>query len=128
MFCVSVLVLQCIHTFISLVKCFFPAYLTKFRSIIQVPVRNLVENELTVQSTELEHSEQTESAIFVSSPPAVPSLKLPHVPSPDIQKAQNDDVLTSADVDENIYSDIQQITEAEYSVIPHITFQNDPPN
>ena len=85
---------------------------------------NLVDNELTVQSTELEHSE---SAISVTIPPAMPSLKLPVVPSPDTQKAQNEDVLTSADVDENIYSDIQQVAEAEYSVIPQITVQNDPP-
>ena len=111
----------------SLVKCFFPAYLTKFALTTQVPMSNLVDNELTVQSTELEHSDQTESAISVTIPPAMPSLKLPVVPSPDTQKVQNEDVLTSADVDENIYSDIQQVAEAEYSVIPQITVQNDPP-
>lgn len=51
--------------------------------------------------------------------------KLPPLTPQNGNLKKPDDVLTNADVDENIYSDIQQVAEeAEYSVIPQITIQN----
>lgn len=63
-FCLFVLALQFSKTTYFLLKEFFPSLLKMNRKVDTTRMNNLVENEVTVQSTSLDHSE---SAISVSS-------------------------------------------------------------
>ena len=64
-FCLIVLILQSVHSVLSFMRCFLPAYLAIITTRFTLPKKNLVENELTLH-TSLENSVQPESPISVS--------------------------------------------------------------
>ena len=113
-FCLIVLILQSVYSVLSFMRCFLPAYLTIITTRFTLPNKNLVENELTLH-TSLENSVQPESPISVSGQDyrlqtqVKFKCKLPAVPPIGGETYPMKEDVTSADVDENIYSVVVSI-------------------